>query len=109
MNNVEAAVELCFKAHRFADALIIATTGGPDLLARTQHKYLQQSSTGVSALISALISEDWASIINDCDISNWKESLAAALTHSSDDELPILCGNYRRYSGDGDVIYIFLS
>lgn len=27
LNNVEAAVELCLKAERFADALIIATTG----------------------------------------------------------------------------------
>lgn len=27
LNNVEAAVELCLKAKRFADALIIATTG----------------------------------------------------------------------------------
>ncbi|XP_060523111.1 protein transport protein Sec31A isoform X2 [Cylas formicarius] len=91
LNNVEAAVELCLKAKRYADALIIATTGGPDLLARTQHQYLENSEGYISNLISAIVSEDWGSIVNNCDISSWKEALAAILTHASDDHLPILC------------------
>ncbi|XP_066261911.1 protein transport protein Sec31A [Euwallacea similis] len=91
LNNVEAAVELCLKAKRFADALIIATTGGPDLLAKTQHQYLEQSEGYVANLISAMISEDWGSVINNCDIISWKEALAAALTHASEEDLPLLC------------------
>ncbi|KAJ8915040.1 hypothetical protein NQ315_016015 [Exocentrus adspersus] len=91
LNNVEAAVELCLNAKRFADALIIATTGGPDLLARTQHKYLEQSEGYISSLISAMVSEDWGSIINNCEVGSWKEALAAALTHASDEDLPLLC------------------
>nr|QYV43135.1 component of the coat protein complex II [Colaphellus bowringi] len=91
MNNIAAAVELCLKAKRFADALIVATAGGPDLLAKTQCKYLEQSDNYVSSLISAVISEDWSSIINNCDVSSWKEALAAVLTHASDDDLPVLC------------------
>lgn len=91
LNNVEAAVELCFKAKRFADALIIATAGSPELLAKTQHRYLQQSEGYIASLISAMVSEDWASIMNDCQIDSWKEALAAALTHASDNDLPLLC------------------
>ncbi|ENN70527.1 hypothetical protein HUJ04_007968 [Dendroctonus ponderosae] len=91
LNNVEAAVELCLKAEKYADALIVATTGGPDLLARTQHQYLEKSQGYVSNLISAMISEDWGAIINNCDIASWKEALAAALTHASEEDLPILC------------------
>ncbi|XP_017777506.1 PREDICTED: protein transport protein Sec31A isoform X2 [Nicrophorus vespilloides] len=91
LNNVEAAVELCIQSKRFADALIIAMTGGSELLARTQYKYLQQCEGYVSSLISALVSEDWISVINNCDINSWKEALAAALTHASDEELPMLC------------------
>ncbi|XP_057666336.1 protein transport protein Sec31A isoform X1 [Diorhabda carinulata] len=91
LNNVAAAVELCLKAERYADALVIATTGGPDLLAKTQMKYLEQSNGYVSTLISAIVSEDCSLIINNCDISNWKEALAAVLTHASDDDLPTLC------------------
>ncbi|XP_049818141.1 protein transport protein Sec31A [Aethina tumida] len=91
LNNVGAAVDLCIKANRFADALIIATTGGPELLAKTQHRYLEQSEGYISELITSMISEDWASIINNCDISSWKEALAAALTHSTDEDLVVLC------------------
>ncbi|KAK9888179.1 hypothetical protein WA026_000448 [Henosepilachna vigintioctopunctata] len=91
LGNVEAAVELCLQAKRFADALIISMTGGPDLLARTQRKYLDQTEGYVSSLISALVTEDWGSIINNCDIISWKEALAATLTHASDEDLPILC------------------
>ncbi|KAJ8957314.1 hypothetical protein NQ314_006562 [Rhamnusium bicolor] len=65
LNNVEAAVALCLKAKRFADALIVATT--------------------------AMVSEDWGSIINNCELSSWKEALAAALTHASNEDLPVLC------------------
>jgi len=63
------------------------------LLAKTQHYYLEQSEGYVSNLISAMISEDWSSVINNCDIVSWKEALAAAITHASEEDLPLLCGN----------------
>lgn len=93
MGNTDAAVELCLKAKRFADAIIIAMTGGPELLAKAQYQYLEQSQGYVTSLISALVSEDWSSVVNNCDISSWKEALAATLTHASDTDLPTLCGN----------------
>lgn len=112
LGNLEAAVELCLKAQRFADAIIIAMSGGSELLARTQYKYLQQSEGYVSSLISALVLEDWSSVINNCDISSWKEALAATLTHSSNDDLPKLCellGNRLEAEGkaqDAQLCYI---
>lgn len=104
LGNLEAAVELCFKADRFADAIIIAMSGGPELLARAQYRYLQQSEGYVSSIISALVSEDWTSVINNCDINSWKEALVATLTHSSNEDLPKLCellGN--RLEADGKL------
>lgn len=117
LNNVVAAVELCLKSKRFADALIIATTGGPDLVAKTQLKYLEQTNDYVSTLISAIVSEDCGLIIDNCDISNWKEALAAVLTHASDDDLPALCeqlgnrleeesNNNPKLSQDAQLCYI---
>lgn len=66
--------------------------GGSELIAKAQYRYLEQSKGFVSSLISALVSEDWASVINNCDISSWKEALVATLTHASEEELPVLCG-----------------
>lgn len=68
--------------------------GGPDLLARTQTKYLKQTEGYVSSLISALVSENWISVINNCHIDSWKEALCAILTHSNEEELSKLCGNF---------------
>ncbi|KAL1497928.1 hypothetical protein ABEB36_008808 [Hypothenemus hampei] len=104
LNNIEAAVELCLKAEKYADALIIATTGGPDLLAKTQHYYLEKSQGYVSNLITALISEDWGSVITNCDIGSWKEALTATLTHASEDDLPFLCDQLgSRLEAESDV------
>lgn len=68
------------------------------MLARTQIKYLEQSEGYVSSLISAIVSEDWGVIINNCDVASWKEALSAALTHASDEDLPFLCGKLSKLS-----------
>jgi hypothetical protein len=41
LGNTEAAVELCLQNGRMADAIILAMTGGSDLLAKTQYHYFQ--------------------------------------------------------------------
>lgn len=61
-------------------------------MARTQYKYFEQSEGYVSSLISALVSEDWVTVVNNCDVKSWKEALTAVLTHASDEDLPSLCG-----------------
>ncbi|KAF5282331.1 hypothetical protein FQA39_LY17630 [Lamprigera yunnana] len=117
LGNLEAAVELCFRAKRFADAIIIAMSGGSELLARTQFKYLQQSEGYVSSIITALVSEDWTSVISNCDIASWKEALVASLTHASNEDLPKLCEllgnrleeegkNNQKFAQDAQLCYI---
>lgn len=41
LGNTEAAVELCLQDNRMADAIILAMTGGSELLAKTQYRYFQ--------------------------------------------------------------------
>lgn len=88
--NIEAAVELCFESNRMADAIIIASTGGSDLLARTQYRYLKKSQGYLSNIISALVTDDWSSVISQCTTDSWKEALAATLTYCRD-QVPVLC------------------
>lgn len=88
--NIEAAVDLCLQSNRTADAIIIATTGGSDLLARTQYRYLKKSQSYLSNIISALVTEDWSSVISQCTIDSWKEALVATLTHCRE-SVPVLC------------------
>jgi hypothetical protein len=41
LGNTEAAVELCLLNGRMADAIILAMTGGSNLLAKTQYRYFK--------------------------------------------------------------------
>lgn len=86
----EAAVELCLADGRYADAIIIAMTGGSELLARTQCRYLQRQRGYLANIISALVTDDWSGVVAQCTTDSWREALAATLTHATD-QMPALC------------------
>lgn len=88
--NISAAVELCMDAGRSTDAIILASLGGSELLARTQYRYLKNSDSFIANLISAMVMADWSGVISQCTIDSWKEALVAALTHNKD-QSPLLC------------------
>lgn len=99
--NIESAVELCMEANRMADAIIIATTGGSELLARTQYRYLKKNQSALSNIISALVTDDWSSVIAQCSTDSWKEALVATLTHCRNN-VPVLCEHLgERLQGEG--------
>lgn len=88
--NIESAVELCMESNRMADAIIIASTGGSDLLARTQYRYLKKTPSYLSNIISALVTDDWSTVISHCATDSWKEALVATLTYCRE-HVPALC------------------
>ncbi|XP_054267907.1 protein transport protein Sec31A-like [Macrosteles quadrilineatus] len=88
--NLELAVDLCVQEGRMTDAIILAHTAGPDILAATQYKYFQQNQNYLSQLLSAVVTKDWTQVVSACDLSSWAEALAAILTYASDDQLPHL-------------------
>lgn len=57
VGNFEAAVECCFKAGNLADALILASCGGPDLWSKAQQRYFetQSSSKPYLSTVNAII------------------------------------------------------
>lgn len=73
---------------RYSVALLIP--GGPELLARAQYRYLKKSDGYLSNIISALVTDDWTTVIAQCTTDSWKEALVATLTHCRD-HAPVLC------------------
>jgi protein transport protein SEC31 len=57
VGNFEAAVECCFRTGNLADALILASCGGPDLWAKAQERYFESQSAKLPFLstVSAVI------------------------------------------------------
>ena len=89
--DLAAAVDLCFSDKRYADAIILAMTGPPELLTATRNRYFRLTQGDVPRLIQAVVTRDWQQIVQHCDMANWKEALAATLTYAEDSEFASLC------------------
>ncbi|KAF5895919.1 Protein transport protein Sec31A [Clarias magur] len=92
IGDFEAAVNLCLHDDRMADAIILAIAGGPELLEKTQKKYLIKTQSKVGKIISAVVMRDWSNILETCELQNWKEALAAVMTYAKPEEFSSLCG-----------------
>ncbi|OBZ82852.1 Protein transport protein sec31 [Choanephora cucurbitarum] len=88
---LEAAVDACLTTHRFADALMIASYGGRELMARTQKAYLdqrvQQSKT--MRFFSHLVHQDWT--FEPDELVDWAQLLMAICTYVPSHQLATVC------------------
>lgn len=55
LGNFEGAVELCMRAERFADAIILAIAGGENLLKETQKRYFAKRKTNLSMVSDGFV------------------------------------------------------
>ncbi|XP_037918625.1 protein transport protein Sec31A isoform X1 [Hermetia illucens] len=100
--NIEAAVELCMESGRPAEAIIIAITGGADLLTRTQFKYLEKSNSYLANIISSLVGRDWSNVAQQCTVDSWKEALVGILTHCQENTKDLCEKLGERLEKEGD-------
>uniref|UniRef100_A0A8C3UKN0 Protein transport protein Sec31A n=1 Tax=Catharus ustulatus TaxID=91951 RepID=A0A8C3UKN0_CATUS len=97
LGNFEGAVELCMRAERFADAIILAIAGGDKLLKETQKRYFAKQKTNLSV-------QNWQDIVCMCDLQSWKEALAILLTYSKHEDYTQLCDMLgARLESEGDA------
>ncbi|NWR64521.1 SC31B protein, partial [Bucorvus abyssinicus] len=104
LGNFEGAVELCMRAERFADAIILAIAGGENLLKETQKRYFANHKTKLSLLLSSIVQQNWQDIVCTCDLQSWKEALAILLTYSKHEDYTQLCDMLgARLESEGDA------
>ncbi|KFO91075.1 Protein transport protein Sec31B [Buceros rhinoceros silvestris] len=104
LGNFEGAVELCMRAGRFADAIILAIAGGPNLLKETQKRYFAKCKTKLSLLLSSIVQQNWQDIVCTCHLQSWKEALAILLTYSKHEDYTQLCDMLgARLESEGDA------
>ncbi|NXF42701.1 SC31B protein, partial [Oceanites oceanicus] len=104
LGNFEGAVELCMRAERFADAIILAIAGGENLLKETQKRYFAKRKTKLSLLLSSIVQQNWKDIVCTCDLQSWKEALAILLTYSKHEDYTQLCDMLgARLESEGDA------
>ena len=104
VGDFQAAVDACLAVHNFADALLLASIGGPELWATTQQTYLQHASAGPHAeMVQAILQGDLQSVVESSDLQDWQQTLALLSTYSNSQEFPALCqGLAKRIQEAGD-------
>ena len=88
LGDFESAVSLCLSSDRFADAILLAVKGGPELLARTQKAYFERCNTSSPylRLFQSIATNDLTDIVQNADLQEWQEIFVVLCTFASPDE-----------------------
>ena len=92
LGDFDSAVALCLSSGRFADAILLAVRGGPELLQRTQKAYFERRSTSLPSLrlFQSIVINDLSDIVQNADLRDWREIFVVLCTFASQDEFPTL-------------------
>ncbi|KAF5370333.1 hypothetical protein D9758_007002 [Tetrapyrgos nigripes] len=90
VGDIESAVELCMSSDRFADALLLAVRGGPELLQKTQQAYFERQtiSSPYLRLFQSIVTNDLIDIVQNADLQEWQEIFVVLCTFASKEEFP---------------------
>lgn len=88
LGDFESAVSLCISTDRFADALLLAVRGGPELLARTQKTYFERRTTSLPylRLFQSIVSDDLIDVVQNADLNEWQEIFVVLCTFARAEE-----------------------
>ncbi|KAG8835102.1 protein transport protein S31 [Serendipita sp. 399] len=115
LGDFESAVELCLSADRFADAILLAVKGGPELLRKTQKAYFERSTPNLPylRLYQSVVGNDLADVVQNADLKEWQEVFVILCTYATQEEFASLTeqlglrlefhGSSLRTSGESDA------
>ena len=88
LGDFESAVSLCLSVERFADAILLAVKGGPELLARAQKAYFEKRTVALPylRLFQSVVTNDLADIVQNADLQDWQEIFVVLCTFARPDE-----------------------
>nr|KIR47276.1 protein transporter SEC31 [Cryptococcus bacillisporus CA1280] len=92
VGDFKSAVDVCLAFERFADALLLAVRGGPDLLQSTQNAYFAQQTTirPFLRVFQSIVTEDLLDIVQNADLSEWKVAFVVLCTFAKDSDFSSL-------------------
>lgn len=88
LGDFESAVSLCLSVERYADAILLAVKGGPELLQKTQTAYFTKQTTSLPylRLYQSIVSNDLDDIVQNADLREWQEIFVILCTFAKEDE-----------------------
>ncbi|CAG8490660.1 13439_t:CDS:10 [Cetraspora pellucida] len=93
LGDFESAVDLCLKADRLSDAILLAGCGGQELLQRTRKTYFERRASTIPylRLLQSIVSGDLSDIVFNADLSEWQEIVVVLCTFARPEEFGGLC------------------
>jgi protein transport protein SEC31 len=88
LGDFSSAVDLCLASERYADALLLAVRGGPELLQSTQKAYFAKRTTTTPFLrvFQSIVTEDLTDIVQNADLGEWKVIFVVLCTYAKSTE-----------------------
>eukprot|EP00438_Fugacium_kawagutii_P023184 Skav219470 [mRNA] locus=scaffold2809:51831:60425:+ [translate_table: standard] len=84
VGNLTAAVELCFKNNKMAEALLLASGGGTTLWTRARDEYLRLQGDSFLTTVGNIMTNDFSkSQVANSNLAHWMETLAIIATYSN--------------------------
>ncbi|KAF9644242.1 hypothetical protein BDM02DRAFT_1054166 [Thelephora ganbajun] len=88
LGDFESAVSLCLSTERYADAILLAVKGGPELLQKTQKAYFERRTTALPylRLFQSIVTNDLSDIVQNADLREWQEIFVVLCSFAIPDE-----------------------
>ena len=92
LGDFQSAVSLCLSTERYADAILLAVKGGPELLQSTQKAYFERRTTSLPylRLFQSIVTDDLADIVQNADLRDWQEIFVVLCTFAGQEEFSSL-------------------
>lgn len=92
LGDFTSAVSLCLSLDRYADALLLAVRGGPELLAKTQKAYFERQTIALPylRLFQSIVANDLSDIVQNAELPEWQEIFVVLCTFARADEFASL-------------------
>lgn len=86
VGNRTAAVEICLKCGRLADALVIAYQD-PVLFSRVRDEYIRKQNDPFLQTMGFVVKGQLEELVSKSDLKKWRETLAIVATYSQTGEI----------------------
>ena len=92
LGDFESAVSLCLSTERYADAILLAVKGGPELLQKTQKAYFERRTATLPylRLFQSIVTNDLSDIVQNADLQEWQEIFVVLCSFAAPDEFASL-------------------
>ncbi|XP_050520813.1 protein transport protein Sec31A [Daktulosphaira vitifoliae] len=83
IGNKTMAADILFDNGYIVEAMLLAYNSDSDTLTRIQNKFFKTTEGLDAALLYTIVTGNWQNFAENCNLSCWKEIMAALLTHTS--------------------------